>query len=178
MTASATCAAIYGNVSALQPTRKHSDMQSDHPEASDSDYAFSEQVGHLLRKAYQRHVAIFQRNTCDPQLTGVQFVTLCAVRDRGPSSLNELVQATAVDQATIRGIVERLKARDLITLSSDPNDKRKVVVNLTASGRQMVEDMVPHAKRISELTMAGLNPAERVAMLFLLRKMNEQESVE
>lgn len=97
-------------------------------EIPDSSYVFSEQVGHLLRKAYQRHMAIFQQNVGDSQLTAVQFVTLCAIRDHGPSSLTELVKATAVDQATIRGIVERLKARDLITLEPDPQDRRKVVV--------------------------------------------------
>jgi len=136
-------------------------------------YTFSEQVGHLLRKAYQRHLAIFQQNVGDSQLTAVQFVTLCAVRDGGPSSLTELVKATAVDQATIRGIVERLKARDLITLEPDPQDRRKVIVGLSESGRQRVQETVPNAAQISELTMSNLNPAERVAVLFLLRKMIE-----
>ncbi|MDU8361481.1 MarR family winged helix-turn-helix transcriptional regulator [Pseudomonas syringae group sp. J309-1] len=136
-----------------------------------NNYTFSEQVGHLLRKAYQRHMAIFQQNVGDSQLTAVQFVTLCAVRDRGPSSLTELVKATAVDQATIRGIVERLKARDLITLQPDPEDRRKVIVGLSDSGRQLVQETVPHAAQITELTMRNLNPAERVAVLFLLRKM-------
>jgi DNA-binding MarR family transcriptional regulator len=142
------------------------------PDSTDT-YAFSEQVGHLLRKAYQRHMAIFQQNVGDSQLTAVQFVTLCAVRDNGPSSLTELVKITAVDQATIRGIVERLKARDLITLEPDPQDRRKVIVGLSDTGRQLVQDTVPHAAEISELTMSNLNPAERVAVLFLLRKMIE-----
>lgn len=134
-------------------------------------YVFSEQVGHLLRKAYQRHLAIFQQNVGDSQLTAVQFVTLCALRDHGASSLTELVKATAVDQATIRGIVERLKARELITLEPDPQDKRKVVVDLSAAGAALVLQTVPCAAQITELTMSNLNPAERVAVLFLLRKM-------
>ncbi|MBV4519032.1 MarR family winged helix-turn-helix transcriptional regulator [Pseudomonas sp. SWRI74] len=140
-------------------------------ETPDSSYVFSEQVGHLLRKAYQRHMAIFQQNVGDSQLTAVQFVTLCAVRDHGPSSLTELVKATAVDQATIRGIVERLKARELITLEPDPEDRRKVIVGLSADGDRLVQQTVPCAARISELTMSNLNPAEQVAVLFLLRKM-------
>ena len=140
-------------------------------EIPDSSYVFSEQVGHLLRKAYQRHMAIFQQNVGDSQLTAVQFVTLCAIRDHGPSSLTELVKATAADQATIRGIVERLKARDLITLEPDPQDRRKVVVGLSADGDRLVQQTVPCAARISELTMSNLNPAEQVAVLFLLRKM-------
>ncbi|EOY5052007.1 MarR family winged helix-turn-helix transcriptional regulator [Serratia marcescens] len=138
------------------------------------NYHFTEQVGHLLRKVYQRHVAIFQQNVGDSQLTAVQFITLCAVRDMGPSSLTELVQVTAVDQATIRGIVERLKARDLITVTPDPIDRRKVVVGLTDVGGALLAETVPQAAKITELTFGTLNPAERIALIFLLNKMLEE----
>ena len=138
------------------------------------NYHFTEQVGHLLRKVYQRHVAIFQQNVGDSQLTAVQFITLCAVRDMGPSSLTELVQVTAVDQATIRGIVERLKARDLITVTPDPIDRRKVVVGLTDAGGALLAETVPQAAKITELTFGTLNPAERIALIFLLNKMLEE----
>ena len=139
-------------------------------------YDFSEQVGHLLRKAYQRNMAIFQQNIGNSQLTAVQFITLCAVHDHGPSSLSELIKATAVDQATIRGIVERLQARDLIALKPAEHDKRKVIVSLTETGEQLVRETQPHAAQVSELTMSRLNPAERVAMLYLLRKMVDESA--
>ncbi|MBV4499526.1 MarR family winged helix-turn-helix transcriptional regulator [Pseudomonas shirazensis] len=134
-------------------------------------YDVTEQVGHLLRKAYQRHTAIFQQNACDPQLTSIQFVTLCALRDHGPSSQAELIKATAVDQATIRGIVDRLKARELVQLSPDPSDKRKVIVELTETGAALLDAMIPCARQISQLSMGCLNAGEQVAILFLLRKM-------
>ncbi len=134
-------------------------------------YDFREQVGHLLRKTYQRHVAIFQQHASDPNLTAVQFVALCALRDHGPSSQSELVRATAVDQGTIRGIMDRLKARALISLSADPQDRRKVIASLTPKGAAALDEMVPCAQHITELTLQNLNAAERVALMFLLRKM-------
>jgi len=141
-------------------------------------YLVTEQVGHLLRKAYQRHLSIFQSNASDPDLTSVQFVTLCALRDLGPSSQVELVKATSVDQATIRGIVERLKARGLIDLSRDEADGRKVVISLLPKGEAVLEQMYPQGHVISEKTMRRLNPAERVALLFLLRKIAEDDDPE
>ncbi|GAC1042806.1 MarR family winged helix-turn-helix transcriptional regulator [Rhizobium sp. No.120] len=141
-------------------------------------YQVTEQVGHLLRKAYQRHLAIFQENASDPDLTSVQFVTLCTLHDRGPSSQAELVKATSVDQATIRGIVERLKARGLINLSKDAADGRKVIISLLAKGEAVLRSMYPNAHIISEKTMGRLNPAERVALLFLLKKITEDEPSE
>lgn len=138
-------------------------------------YLVTEQVGHLLRKAYQRHLAIFQSNASDPDLTSVQFVTLCALHDLGPSSQVELVKATSVDQATIRGVVERLKARGLIDLSRDEADGRKVVISLLPKGDAVLEQMYPQGHLISEKTMGRLNPAERVALLYLLRKIAEED---
>lgn len=135
------------------------------------EYVFSEQVGHLLRRAYQRHVAIFQQTIADSQLTAAQFVVLCAVRKSGSCSLSDIVKTTAIDQATMRGIIERLKAREAIRVSHDANDRRKVLVSLTPAGEEIVDATVPAAFAVSEATFGNLNSAERVAVLYLLRKM-------
>jgi len=146
--------------------------------APQNGYQVTEQVGHLLRKAYQRHLSIFQANASDPDLTSVQFVTLCALHDLGPSSQAELVKATSVDQATIRGIVERLKTRGLIDLSKDAVDGRKVVISLLPKGEAVLQDMYPRAELISEKTVKRLNSAERIALLYLLRKIADDDTGE
>ena len=46
-----------------------------------NDYRVTDQVGHLLRRAYQRHTAIFQSVVPANKLSAAQFVVLCAVRD-------------------------------------------------------------------------------------------------
>lgn len=142
---------------------------------NDEEYRVTDQVGHLLRKAVQRHTSIFQQNIGDDQLTAIQFVTLFTLRDRGRSSQAELVEATAIDQATIRGIINRLKARGLIKLTPDQLDRRKVISELTPEGEALLDSTIPSAKKISKLTMGRLNPAEQVAMLYLLEKMNSSD---
>ena len=134
-------------------------------------YLFSDQIGHLLRRVYQRHTALFQQYIPDSQLTAAQFVVLCSVRDNGASSLADLVKATVIDQATVRGVVDRLKQRELVQVDHDPIDRRKVVINLTPIGQELVVQMEPFAKQITESTYGNLNPAERLALDFLLTKM-------
>ncbi len=150
--------------------------QSHDPRQNDN-YEFTEQVGHLLRRAYQRHVAIFQQTIPDSQLTAGQFVVLCAIQEHGSCSLSEIARATAIDQATVRGIIERLKSRELIVVSHDARDRRKVVVLLSPAGQTLIDEVVPFAQDISERTMGGLNPAERVALIYLLRKMSELDDM-
>lgn len=137
------------------------------------DYDVTEQIGHLLRRATQRHTAIFQQHIGDSQLTAIQFVTLCALYDKGPSSQIELVEATAVDQATIRGIINRLKDRGLILISTSLEDKRKVIIGLSSEGKKLIEQTIPRAHHISQLTLEKLNAAEQIAIIYLLKKMSD-----
>lgn len=139
-------------------------------------YDVTQQIGHLLRRATQRHTAIFQQHIGENQLTTIQFVTLCALNDRGPSSQIELVEATAVDQATIRGIIHRLKERGLVYLAPSDKDKRKVIISLTDAGKDLLMEVIPKAQQVSRLTMDHLNPAEQIAIVYLLKKMAETTS--
>jgi len=140
------------------------------------EYDFAQQVGHLMRRAYQRHVSIFQETIPDDRLTNAQFCVLCALRDHSASSMSEICRVTAIDQATVRGIIERLKTRGLITVTPDDTDRRKVIVKLAPDGKSLLEEVIPAAQRISELTLANLNPGERVALTYLLQKMADGET--
>lgn len=138
-------------------------------------YRFSEQIGHVLRRAYQRNVAIFQAAIPDSNLTAAQFVTLCAVKEQQSCSLTDIVKATAIDQATIRGVIERLQARSLVVVHADALDGRKRLVRTTAEGLALVDQSIPFAKQVSEQTLAEFNPAERVAIFYLLSAMIQAE---
>lgn len=137
------------------------------------NYQVSAQIGHLLRRAYQRHSSFFQQSIPNAQLTTAQFVVLCTVREHSGSSLAEIVKAAVIDQATIRGVVDRLKQRDLLNVDLDASDKRKVVLTLTPKGLELIKAVEPIAVKITESTYGKLNPAERFALDFLLKKMLE-----
>lgn len=137
-----------------------------------TDYKFTDQIGHLLRRAYQRHMAIFAETVPDSQLTAAQFVVLCTVREREGGEIADIAAATALDEPTVRGIVERLKWRELLVVAHEPGDTRHVAVSLTPSGRSLVEQTVPIAEQISELTFGPLTDDERATLTGLLRKMS------
>lgn len=136
------------------------------------DYRVTDQVGHLLRRAYQRHTAIFQSVVPANKLGAAQFVVLCAVRDHAGATMADIVQATAMDEPAVRGIVERLKWTDLVTVAHEPGDKRHATVTLTALGQTTVTDTLPHAQQISELTFGDLDDSERQQLTSLLRRIS------
>jgi DNA-binding MarR family transcriptional regulator len=133
-------------------------------------YRLDDQVGFLLRRATQRHVAIFTERL-GVGLTPTQWAALAKLYEEGPSSQNLLGRNTAMDAATIKGVVDRLTSRHLIETSGDPADGRRRVVALTGEGRRLVEAALAAAVAISEETLAPLAPAERVELLRLLRRL-------
>ena len=54
----------------------------------EEDYRLEEQVGFVLRKAHQRHLAIFTRQISD--LTPPQFAALAKLHEVGATSQNQL----------------------------------------------------------------------------------------
>lgn len=139
-------------------------------------YDITRQVGHLLRKAYQTHVSIFQSLNNVPQVTPTQFAVLCAVNENGPCSLTVIGRHIVMDLATVRGTIERLSDRGLVSFSRDDADRRQVIAKLTPEGHNVISKMTPTAKAISEATVQRLNPAERVALLYLLTKISSAEA--
>ena len=72
-------------------------------------YQLDEQVGFLLRVAMQRHSTIFTSEITG-NLTAPQFSALVKLLQEGPLSQNHLGRLIYLDVATIKGVVERLRA--------------------------------------------------------------------
>jgi MarR family transcriptional regulator, lower aerobic nicotinate degradation pathway regulator len=139
------------------------------PEAAPDDYHLQDQVGFVLRKVHQRHVAIFASHIAD--LTPPQFAALAMLSDVGETSQSQLGQLIAMDAATVKGVIDRLKARGLVALSKTDGDKRRLLVSLTAEGREAVAALIAKARIITEETLAPLSAKEVSTFLKLLAKL-------
>ncbi len=135
------------------------------------DYAVEEQVGFLLRRAHQRHAAIFLDGIGDADLTPTQFTALIKIVALGQVTQNHLGRLAAMDPATIQGVVRRLIARGLVRRATDPMDRRTAVLAPTHAGIEAARHAVPCARRITDATLDPLDAEERYVLLSLLRKI-------
>jgi MarR family transcriptional regulator, lower aerobic nicotinate degradation pathway regulator len=133
-------------------------------------YVLDEQIGFILRLATQRHANIFvTRIGCD--LTQTQWAALAKLYEVGAISQNRLGRTTAMDVATIKGVVDRLIQKGLLVRGDDSADARRNLITLTRKGRQLAEAHYSDALAISAATLAPLSDAERSTFLRLLRKL-------
>jgi MarR family transcriptional regulator, lower aerobic nicotinate degradation pathway regulator len=133
-------------------------------------YLLEEQIGFLLRIAMQRHTNIFSSEIIE-SLTAPQFSALVKLLQEGPLSQNHLGRLIYLDVATIKGVVERLRVRGLVTSKDDPRDARRHTIALTAAGRRLVEAAIPIAAKITARTLDPLSAKEQEALLHLLKKL-------
>jgi DNA-binding MarR family transcriptional regulator len=139
------------------------------PEDS-GEYRVDHQIGFFLRQANQRHVSIFSSNMGD-RLTTTQWAALSKLREIQPTSQNQLGRDTAMDVATIKGVVDRLAGRGLIRSVPDPKDGRRLVLSLTDEGEATLDRNLSTARAVTEETLSPLTSGERMMLIELLTKI-------
>ncbi|QRG09566.1 MarR family transcriptional regulator [Xanthobacter dioxanivorans] len=118
----------------------------------------------------QRHTLIFGARM-GQELTSTQWAALAKLNEKGPCSQNLLGRLTAMDAATIKGVVDRLVKRGLVETRPDPEDGRRLVVALTAEGTALTGEAAAVAHAITEETLAPLDADERVQLIALLNRL-------
>ena len=135
------------------------------------DYVLEAQVGHLLRRAYQRHLALFQGIMGEDGPTSMQFAALHVLSRRGPLSQNLLGRALAMDPPTVKGVVTRLMARGLVVRDRDAADARRLRVALTPAALEALPAWVGKARAVTAATLAPLSREDAARLGAILAKL-------
>lgn len=133
--------------------------------AGRSGYVLEAQVGFLLRCAHQRATEVFYAVMAPFAVTPTQFAALAKIDDLGSVSQNRLGRLTAMDPATISGVIGRLTARGLVRQSRSRRDARLLRLALTPAGRTAIQRMKAVAAEVSRRTLEPLGPARSAALL-------------
>jgi DNA-binding MarR family transcriptional regulator len=120
----------------------------------------------------ERHMANFEKGLGGLDLTPTQFAALAKIGERGEVSQNLLGRQTAMDPATIQGVIQRLMARNLIERRADPSDRRATLLRLTPMGLVLAENAIAKVEEVSQTTLAPLEAHERAALALLLQKLS------
>jgi DNA-binding MarR family transcriptional regulator len=135
-----------------------------------STYVLDDQIGYVLRRATQRHLAIFSEAI--PEVTTTQFAVLARLAEAGEMSQNHLGRAVAMDAATVKGVVDRLRKLGLIETRPDAGDRRRLTVALSPEGRALFAARLETALAVSARTMAPLDTGEQAQFLALLARLS------
>lgn len=107
-------------------------------------------------------------------LNGGEFDVLATLRRAGsPYALNPtaLFEATMVTSGAMTARLDRLEKAGLVERSRDPNDRRGIVVSLTADGQMLIDQLIDlHVCNQSQVLMA-LSKHDQKQLASLLGKL-------
>lgn len=136
------------------------------------EYVLDDQIGFVLRKAHQRASEIFNAVMADFEVTPMQFAALAKLHEVGEASQNHLGRMTAMDPATILGVINRLQKRGLVDRRVDPNDGRMSLLSLSEAGRETIVAMEQAGLEASRRTLEPLGSRDARRLLDLLGRIS------
>jgi DNA-binding MarR family transcriptional regulator len=94
-------------------------------------------------------------------VSGAQLFVLTELGKTPALSLNDLASRTLTDQSSVSVVVTRLVEAGLVTRDRDARDARRLVLNLTRSGRALLQKAPPVAQERLLAVFDRLNGGER-----------------
>lgn len=127
-------------------------------------------IGYLIRRAQQRHVAVWTR-VASAEISSVQYTILVVLDRLGEASQRELCDAVDLDRSTIADLVARMERRGLVERRRDPDDARRKSVTLADAGRVERERLRPLVDEVQATLMRSMSARERRALRAGLRAL-------
>lgn len=106
-----------------------------------------------------------------------QFWVLLQLHWEEGISLHELALRTWTDDPTACRMINRLTSRGLVKSDSDPDDRRRFRLGLTAKGRKLAIELASLADDLQEHMVSGLSVKERKQLVGMLQKVIENTKV-
>ncbi|MGE0071982.1 MAG: MarR family winged helix-turn-helix transcriptional regulator [Thiomonas sp.] len=100
----------------------------------------------LLRELVRTYQAFERYSAAHVQrlgLTPAQFDVIATLGNTAGMNPKQLGQKTLITKGTLTGVIDRLQAKGLVRRLPDPSDGRGQIVQLTAAGQALFEQVFP-----------------------------------
>jgi MarR family 2-MHQ and catechol resistance regulon transcriptional repressor len=124
-----------------------------------------------LMRASRAVAARVEKALAARSLTLTQLGVLEAILHKGALTHRELGRKVLTSAGNMTDVVDKLEARRLVRRVRDGGDRRLVRVELTDTGRALIEELFPHHARDIAAAMAGLSGADLHQLGALLRRL-------
>lgn len=104
-------------------------------------------------------------------LTGPQLMILQEIAHFGEVSVGEVAKAIILSQGTVTGILERMEKRGLVIRRRSDADRRRVLVQATVAGKQLLETAPPLMQEAFVERFNSLQDWEQTMILSSLQRL-------
>ncbi|GAA5314870.1 MAG: MarR family transcriptional regulator [Candidatus Pelagadaptatus aseana] len=128
-------------------------------------------IFHLLAKASQAGTRYWKSVVGDLGVTAVQAKVLVQLNGIESIGTGDLSRLTALDSATLTGVLDRLEKMTLITRTPKPEDRRALSIQLTAKGAQLATTLYQRMPQANADFLEPLSDSESALLRNLLKRL-------
>jgi MarR family transcriptional regulator, organic hydroperoxide resistance regulator len=128
-------------------------------------------LGYKIRYAYRAFVKALAEELGPHRVTTGQWSALRVLWEEEGLSQVELAQRMMVEKASLTAVLKAMAAGGLITRIRNADDRRKVNIFLTASGRRLKGKILPLVGKINNRATRQLSAAEVHQLQSLLARV-------
>jgi DNA-binding MarR family transcriptional regulator len=130
----------------------------------------------VLANRVTRAVAkVYTRNF---RLSAPEWRTMAVLGRYGAMTANNVVEQTAMDKVRVSRAVARLLASGRVTRRTDPDDRRRAILDLTPEGRAVYAKIVPMVLAVERELLGDLNNEERTLLDQIMRKLEQRTAAD
>lgn len=128
-------------------------MTSSNPGAA---LTIEQQICYAMHTTVRAFDAVYRDLLAEHGLSYPQYIALMAVGEHGPLTVGALGEVMRLDSGTLSPLLKRMEGAGLVDRSRDPADERRVVVALTAAGRDRLAAVADVPRTIAARSGLGL----------------------
>ncbi len=132
-------------------------------------------VGTMLdrttRLLKQHYLRAFREEGID--ISTEQWVLLDRLFSQGDASQTELANGTYKDAPTVSRIIDKLARKKLVERKRYPNDRRRYLVSITPTGKQIHGRISPYVAHLRQQTWQGLNEDDFLRLQNILQHIRD-----
>lgn len=117
-----------------------------------------------IRDGHARHIG----------LAGIEYTVLISIAhlaQDGDVSVSAIAAHLRVSGAFITTVVQRLQTLGLVGKETDPKDRRRVVLSVTAEGRARLQRLAPVQRQVNDVEFGCLSRAEFLSLLDMIERL-------
>jgi DNA-binding MarR family transcriptional regulator len=141
--------------------------QAVRPELDASPIGVVGRLSRLARELETRLEPVYREHGLEPGWHDV----LATLRRSGQLRVTDLTTAMMIGSSGTTKRLDRLEQAGLVERSPDPNDRRGTLIDLTAKGRALIDELTPAHLDNERALIASLTPDEQATLIELLRKL-------
>jgi DNA-binding MarR family transcriptional regulator len=135
-------------------------------------YRVESSIGYLIKRAHSLNLDALEPVFEEHGFTFVQFQILALLRDGIAVNPKHICTQFRHNSGALTRVIDQLAERGLLERSRRDRDRRKVELELTPAGREVIEGLIPLVVEKLNLALADFSSEEVQELTRLLLKLN------